>query len=92
LATSGGGYGMATWTAPIWALLWLRASIDQDLFMAQYVDPERVDAQDVGRVEHLRELLTELRRYLVANRGSLANYGASYRRGERVATAHVDRP
>jgi hypothetical protein len=44
----------------------------------------------IGRVEHLRGLLIELRRYLVANRGSLTNDGAAYRRGERVATAHVE--
>ena len=73
-----------------WALLGLRASIDEHLFMAQYADPERVDAQHVSRVEYLRGLLIELRRYLVANRGSLTNYGAAYRRGDRVATAHVE--
>jgi hypothetical protein len=73
-----------------WALLWLRASIDEHLVMAQHVEPELVDAQAIYRVEHLRGLLIELRRYLVANRGSLTNYGAAYRRGERVATAHVE--
>jgi hypothetical protein len=73
-----------------WALLWLRASIDEHLYMAQYGNPEGVDARDIDRVEHLCGLLIELRRYLVANRGSLTNYGAAYRRGERVATAHVE--
>ena len=32
----------------------------------------------------------ELRRYLTANRASLTKYGAAYRRGDRVATAHVE--
>lgn len=73
-----------------WALLWLRASIDEHLYMAQATEPECVDDQNLSHVVHLRTLLVELRRYLMANRTSLTNYGAAYRRGERVATAHVE--
>jgi hypothetical protein len=39
---------------------------------------------------YLRDLLVERRRYFIANRTSLTNYGTAYRRGERVATAHVE--
>jgi hypothetical protein len=58
--------------------------------MAQYVDLEGVEARDIHHVERLCGLLIELRRYLVANRASLTNYGAAHRRGGRVATAHVE--
>ena len=73
-----------------WALLWLRASIDEHLWMAQVTEPETVEARDLMHVVYLRTLLEELRRYLVANRTSLTNDGAAYQRGERVATAHVE--
>src|SRR5205823_2044589 len=73
-----------------WALLWLRARIDDHLVLAKAIDATAVQASDIHHAVHLRELLIELRRYLVANRGSLTNYGAAYRRGERVATAHVE--
>jgi hypothetical protein len=46
--------------------------------------------RDIHHVVYLRTLLIELRRYLMGNRDSLTNYGAAYRRGERVSTAHVE--
>jgi len=55
-----------------------------------HAEPESVEARDISHVVYLRTLLVELRRYLMANRASLTNYGAAYRRGERVATAHVE--
>src|SRR5205823_2406133 len=74
------------------ALLWLRARIDDHLVLAKAIDAAAVRASDIHHVVHLRGLLVELRRYLVANRGSLINYGAAYRRAERVATARgIDR-
>ena len=73
-----------------WGLLWLAASIDEHLWMAHVTEPETVQARDRTHGVYLRNLLVELRRYLIANRTSLTNYGAAYRRGERVATAHVE--
>jgi hypothetical protein len=73
-----------------WGLLWLDASIDEHLWMAHVTEPETVQARDRTHGVYLRNLLVELRRYLIANRTSLTNYGAAYRRGERVATAHVE--
>ena len=73
-----------------WGLLWLDASIDEHVWMAQVTEPETVEARHLPHAAYLRTLLAELRRYLIANRASLTNYGAAYRRGERVATAHVE--
>jgi len=55
--------------------VWLRASIDEHLFMPQHAELKRVEAQAIYRIEHLCGPLIELRRYLVANRRSLTSRG-----------------
>ena len=73
-----------------WALLWLDASIDEHMWMAQVTEPETGRAPHLPHAAYLRTLLAELRWTLIADRASLTNDGAAYRRGERVATAHVE--
>jgi hypothetical protein len=41
-------------------------------------------------VRGLCDQLSELSNYLFSNAGALIDYASSYRRGERVSTAHVE--